>query len=60
MGRSDMALVKDNRVAAAGGLTLDTARAVGETGVDVIAVGELTHSARMLHLGLDLREIVDS
>ncbi len=36
------------------GLTLDTARAVAETGVDLIAVGELTHSARVLDLGLDL------
>lgn len=46
------------RLEASGGLTLDTARAVGETGVDLIAVGELTHSVRVLDLGLDLREIV--
>lgn len=46
------------RLEASGGLTLDTARAVGETGVDLIAVGELTHSAPVLDLGLDLREIV--
>ena len=38
---------------ASGGLTVATARAVGETGVDYIAVGELTHSARVLDLGLD-------
>ena len=43
---------------ASGGLTIETARSVGETGVDLIAVGELTHSARILDLGLDLREIV--
>lgn len=43
---------------ASGGLTLDTARAVGETGVDYIAVGELTHSPKVLDLGLDLRSIV--
>ena len=42
---------------ASGGLTLETARAVGETGVDLIAVGELTHSARILDLGLDLRRV---
>lgn len=48
------------RLEASGGLTLDTARAVGKTGVDLIAVGELTHSARVLDLGLDLREIVNS
>ena len=45
----------DVLIEASGGLTLATARAVGETGVDLIAVGELTHSARVLDLGLDLR-----
>lgn len=44
----------DVKLEASGGLTLDVARAVGETGVDYIAVGELTHSARVLDLGLDL------
>ncbi len=39
---------------ASGGLTLAVARQVGETGVDHAAVGELTHSARVLDLGLDL------
>jgi nicotinate-nucleotide pyrophosphorylase (carboxylating) len=43
------------RLEASGGLTLDSARAVAETGVDYIAVGELTHSARVLDIGLDLR-----
>lgn len=38
---------------ASGGLTLERARAVAETGVDFIAVGELTHSAPVLDLGLD-------
>lgn len=46
------------RLEASGGLTLEVARAVGETGVDYIAVGELTHSAKVLDLGLDLREVV--
>jgi nicotinate-nucleotide pyrophosphorylase (carboxylating) len=41
---------------ASGGLTLETARSVGETGVDYIAVGELTHSARVLDLGLDVTD----
>jgi nicotinate-nucleotide pyrophosphorylase (carboxylating) len=36
-----------------GGLTLDTARAVAETGVDFLAVGALTHSAPALDIGLD-------
>lgn len=46
------------RLEASGGLTLETARVVAETGVDLIAVGELTHSARVLDLGLDLRSVV--
>ena len=43
---------------ASGGLTLEVARQVGETGVDYVAVGELTHSAKVLDLGLDLEAIV--
>lgn len=39
---------------ASGGLTVETAAAVARTGVDHIAVGELTHSARVLDIGLDL------
>jgi nicotinate-nucleotide pyrophosphorylase (carboxylating) len=41
-------------VDASGGVTLDTVRAIAETGVDVISVGALTHSARGLDLGLDM------
>jgi len=43
---------------ASGGLTLETARRVGETGVDYIAVGELTHSVKVFDIGLDLRAVV--
>ncbi|MEV5709223.1 carboxylating nicotinate-nucleotide diphosphorylase [Actinoallomurus sp. NPDC052274] len=39
---------------ASGGLTIDGARAVAETGVDYLAVGALTHSAGALDIGLDL------
>lgn len=42
---------------ASGGLTLEVAHSVGATGVDFVAVGELTHSARVLDLGLDLDAI---
>ncbi|MBK7821154.1 MAG: carboxylating nicotinate-nucleotide diphosphorylase [Tessaracoccus sp.] len=42
------------RTEASGGLTLERAREVAETGVDFIAVGALTHSATVLDLGLDL------
>jgi nicotinate-nucleotide pyrophosphorylase (carboxylating) len=42
-------------VEASGGVDLDTVRGIAETGVDVISVGALTHSARALDLGLDIR-----
>jgi nicotinate-nucleotide pyrophosphorylase (carboxylating) len=42
------------RTEASGGLTLDQARSVAETGVDYLSVGALTHSAPVLDLGLDL------
>lgn len=38
---------------ASGGVTFDTIRAIAETGVDVISVGALTHSAPNFDLGLD-------
>ena len=41
------------KLEASGSVTLETLRAVGETGVDFISVGALTHSARTLDLGLD-------
>jgi len=38
---------------ASGGVTLETVRTVAETGVDLISVGALTHSAPVLDIGLD-------
>ena len=38
---------------ASGGVTLETVRGIAETGVDVISVGALTHSASVLDIGLD-------
>ena len=38
---------------ASGGVTLETVRAIAETGVNVISVGALTHSAPALDVGLD-------
>jgi nicotinate-nucleotide pyrophosphorylase (carboxylating) len=38
---------------ASGGVNLDTVRDIAETGVDVISVGALTHSASVLDIGLD-------
>ncbi|HEX8074071.1 MAG TPA: carboxylating nicotinate-nucleotide diphosphorylase [Thermoleophilaceae bacterium] len=42
---------------ASGGVTLDTVRAVAETGVDYISVGALTHSAPALDLSLKLEPL---
>lgn len=38
---------------ASGGVNLTTVRRIAETGVDVISVGGLTHSAMVLDIGLD-------
>lgn len=43
-------------VEASGGVTLETVRAIAETGVDVIAVGALTHSVKALDISLDLNQ----
>jgi nicotinate-nucleotide pyrophosphorylase (carboxylating) len=40
---------------ASGGLAVNNARQVAQTGVDFLAVGALTHSAPVLDLGMDLR-----
>ncbi|MDQ2766519.1 MAG: carboxylating nicotinate-nucleotide diphosphorylase [Gemmatimonadota bacterium] len=42
-------------VEASGGITLESVRAVAETGVDWISVGALTHSVPALDLALDFR-----
>ncbi len=42
------------RLEASGGIDLTTVRGVAETGVDRISVGQLTHSAAWLDIGLDL------
>jgi nicotinate-nucleotide pyrophosphorylase (carboxylating) len=54
--RAGVALI-DGRatVEASGGVSIDTVGEIARTGVDVISVGALTHSARALDLGLDLR-----
>ena len=41
------------RLEASGGVTLASVRAIAETGVQVISVGALTHSAPALDVGLD-------
>jgi len=42
------------RLEASGGVSVDTIRAIAETGVDEISVGALTHSARSLDVSLEL------
>ena len=39
---------------ASGGVNLQTVRAIAQSGVDLISVGALTHSARSLDVGLDI------
>lgn len=54
--RAGVSMIGDRaQVEASGGVALDTVGAIAATGVDVISVGALTHSARALDLGLDVR-----
>jgi nicotinate-nucleotide pyrophosphorylase (carboxylating) len=43
------------KLEASGGITLDKARTYAETGVDYLAIGALTHSAKNFDIGLDVR-----
>jgi nicotinate-nucleotide pyrophosphorylase (carboxylating) len=42
-------------IEASGGVNLDTVRGIAETGVDIISVGALTHSAKACDIGMDWR-----
>ena len=54
MMREAVELVNGRAVTeASGGVTLERARSIAETGVDWISVGGLTHSARAMDLALD-------
>lgn len=63
--REAVAITKDHAKAtgrevlleASGGLTLERAHAVAETGVHYISVGGLTHSSPILDIGLDFQTI---
>ncbi|WP_299379047.1 carboxylating nicotinate-nucleotide diphosphorylase [uncultured Kiloniella sp.] len=53
--REAVAMIDGKAIAeASGSITYETARAIAETGVDVISMGWLTHSAPCLDLGLDI------
>ncbi len=55
MLRAAVTLVNGRMICeASGGVTLGTVAAIAETGVDLISVGALTHSVRVLDLGLDI------
>jgi nicotinate-nucleotide pyrophosphorylase (carboxylating) len=41
-------------IEASGGITLDSAAAIAETGVDYLSSGSLTHSVQNLDIGLDI------
>ncbi len=41
------------RLEASGGITLDNLSDVARTGVDLVSLGALTHSARVLDFSLD-------
>jgi len=56
MRRAVEAVAGRAKIEASGGLRLDNAREVAETGVDYLAVGALTHSAPILDIACDLRE----
>jgi nicotinate-nucleotide pyrophosphorylase (carboxylating) len=54
--RAAVALARGRaRLEASGGVTLETVRAIAETGVDEISIGALTHSARSLDVSLELQ-----
>ncbi|MCL6641496.1 MAG: nicotinate-nucleotide diphosphorylase (carboxylating), partial [Candidatus Rokubacteria bacterium] len=42
------------RIEVSGGVSLDSVGAYAEAGVDFIAIGAITHSARALDIGLDV------
>jgi nicotinate-nucleotide pyrophosphorylase (carboxylating) len=53
--------VRDRRpqtvIEASGGISLDRVREVSKTGVDVISVGALTHSARAINYSFEIRPV---
>lgn len=51
--RQAVELAGDITTEASGGVTADTIRQIAETGVDIISVGWITHSAPQLDIALD-------
>jgi nicotinate-nucleotide pyrophosphorylase (carboxylating) len=40
-----------------GGVTLETVEAIAKTGVDIISVGALTHSAPALDISMEITQV---
>lgn len=54
--RQAVKIIKDHvLIEASGGVNLSNVRAIAETGVDLIAIGALTHSAKVLDISLELQ-----
>jgi nicotinate-nucleotide pyrophosphorylase (carboxylating) len=47
-------------IEASGGVNEDTVVAIAETGVDIISIGDLTHSIRSIDISLDVQDIKPS
>jgi len=54
MARAVRLIARRAAVEASGGVTLDNVRAIAETGVDIISIGALTHSAPAVDLHMTL------
>ncbi|MFL6583893.1 MAG: carboxylating nicotinate-nucleotide diphosphorylase [Chthoniobacterales bacterium] len=61
MLREAVALRQNSRVKfeASGGVTLETIGEIAATGVDLISIGAVTHSARAIDLSLELTHVAD-
>ncbi len=57
MQKAVVIIGKRLEVEASGNVSLTTVRAIAETGVDVISVGALTHSAKSLDISLELLSV---
>jgi len=44
-------------IEASGGVTLDRIHEISKTGVDVISIGSLTHSARAINYSCEIRPV---
>ncbi len=57
MGRCVQMIAGRALTEASGGITVQNARAIAESGVDIISSGALTHSARALDISLNIETV---